>query len=89
MRGGTADKYLCFFFVQPIGREKVGGSDGRVRNGGGRCAGLLSTRSYFLPVYLQGSGTAGGGSVLALTTVRTVHVGVEGKTDGRVQERHI
>lgn len=80
MRGGPADSYLCFFCATDW-PGKVGGCDGRVSRsctGVAGARGLFSTRSlwsHFLAVYLQGSETAGGGNVLALTTARTVHVG--------------
>lgn len=69
IRGGRADNYL-FFLGATDWPEKVGGCDGRVSRSCTGVAGLFSPWtlwSYFLAVYLQGSETAGGGNVLALT----------------------
>lgn len=50
---------MCFFFVQPFGREKVGGCDGRVRNGGGRCAGVIFNTELFSACLLAGLRNSG------------------------------
>lgn len=69
---------ICGSFVQQIGRERwedaMAGSADPAR--GRQVRGVIfSLWSHFLAVYLQGSETAGGGNVLALAAVRTVHVG--------------